>query len=82
MIFTQLLRRYLEAHQIDNVYLCGIYTDVCITHTALSLRDAGIHPYIVTDAMISQNKEDYPAVLASLTRSLGSQHMITSQSMK
>ncbi len=41
---------YLRAHEVDEVYLCGLATDYCVLYTALDARRLGYATVVVEDA--------------------------------
>ncbi|KAK5990073.1 Isochorismatase domain-containing protein 1 [Cladobotryum mycophilum] len=50
----------------SRVALVGIESHICITQTALDLRDAGHHPYVIADAVSSCNKAEVVVALDRL----------------
>ncbi|PHH82762.1 hypothetical protein CDD82_4927 [Ophiocordyceps australis] len=50
----------------SQVALVGIESHVCITQTALDLRDAGHTPYVIADAVSSCNAKEVDIALARL----------------
>jgi len=44
------LTGYLKEHEITDVYLCGIATDVCVYNSALDSVNFGFNTYVVLDA--------------------------------
>lgn len=44
------IRAAIEASGRDTFVLIGLETDVCITHSALGLRDLGYRPIVIADA--------------------------------
>lgn len=43
------LADYLKAQNIDDVYICGLATDVCVKFTALDARREGFKTFVVKD---------------------------------
>ena len=62
------LHELLQQHNIENVFLCGVNTDVCVTHTAIGAAWRGYHVYLIEDLTetISQNKEQAVEYLARI----------------
>jgi nicotinamidase-related amidase len=48
-----LIRTALDAAERQTVVVVGLETDVCVAHSAISLRDLGYHVAAVTDALFS-----------------------------
>lgn len=47
---------WLSANDVDEVYVCGLATDYCVSHTALDcLYSANLTTYLVTDACRAVN---------------------------
>lgn len=44
------LTGYLQEHSIEEIYLCGIATDVCVYNSAIDARHFGFDTYVVEDA--------------------------------
>ncbi|MGK5545702.1 isochorismatase family cysteine hydrolase [Streptomyces sp. URMC 127] len=62
-----------------NVLLCGIATDSCVLKTAADAFEAGIAPWIVTDACASEaGHEVHQAGLTVARRLIGTRQLITS----
>lgn len=49
----------------SRIALVGIESHICITQTALDLRDAGHYPYVIADAVSSCNRAE---VIVALDR--------------
>lgn len=57
----------------QEVHLCGIDTDACVTACALDLFSMGLRPIVLADACArTGGKEFHEAALRALARSLGS----------
>lgn len=50
------LHQLLQAKNIQDVYLCGMMTQNCVTHTALSKTAENYQIHVVTDACTTQNE--------------------------
>ncbi len=50
---TQDFLDWLAAHNIDQVHLCGIRTDICVTQCAVGLFEQGIVPIVLADLCAS-----------------------------
>jgi nicotinamidase/pyrazinamidase len=44
------LTGYLKEHDISDVYLCGIATDVCVYNSAIDAMNFGFNTYVIEDA--------------------------------
>jgi nicotinamidase-related amidase len=67
-----------------DLFLCGIATDGCVMATALAAFDAGITPWVLTDACASNATsmppaEVHRAALMLLTRLIGAGQLISSE---
>ena len=53
------LDNYLKEHSITDLYLCGVNTDFCVFHTAITAMIKGYNVYIIIDATdtITKNKQ-------------------------
>lgn len=50
----------------DQMVLAGIEAHVCVLQTALGLKAAGLHPFVVADATASRTAASHQAALARL----------------
>lgn len=55
-----------------SVLVVGMETHICVFQTVRALKEAGLTPYVATDAVLSRSEVDYQAGLA-LCRELGAQ---------
>jgi nicotinamidase-related amidase len=55
-----------------SVLVVGMETHICVFQTVRALREAGLSPYVATDAVLSRSEADYQAGL-TLCRELGAQ---------
>lgn len=49
------LEKVLEMKDIEEVYLIGVVTDICVKATALSARELGYKPKVVKEAVSGFN---------------------------
>ncbi|WP_406279118.1 cysteine hydrolase [Nocardia sp. NBC_00881] len=68
---------------VTDVHLCGIATDACILKTALDLFEAGLTPWVITDACASNASRHPPqqvhdSALMHMSRLLGAGQLIDS----
>lgn len=76
------LQKLISTYANPKVFLAGIYTDVCITKTAMDLFDHNIEAYVIADACNSlHGKEIHAAALVSLRHILGKDHVISSDQL-
>ncbi|HIW31179.1 MAG TPA: cysteine hydrolase [Candidatus Paenibacillus intestinavium] len=61
----------LRARGIEEVYLVGVCTDICILHTAVDLYNLGYRIVIVKDAVASFNQMGHEWALAHFEHTLG-----------
>ncbi len=70
----------------DKIFLAGIFTDVCILHTALELFDQGIDVYVIEDWCASPNnhynKETHSCALETIRQAIGKDKVIQSSNLK
>lgn len=52
------LEEYLKGNFITDIYLCGVNTDFCVFHTAITAMIKGYNVFVITDATdtITNNK--------------------------
>ena len=71
--------RYLQLNRINEAYLCGIDTNVCVLHTAADMFDRRIRPIVISDLCASHSGESYhDAALSILDKFIGSVNIQTS----
>jgi nicotinamidase-related amidase len=72
---TSPVREIVTRSGVTQVYLCGIATDACVSLTAFSAFDAGLIPWVVTDACASNASSRCPETVHNeAVRQLG--HLI------
>jgi len=82
-VFNDYLKNFIFKNKINKVYLCGVYTDVCIIKTAMDLFDENIKVFIVEDACNSPNGEmNHIMAIDSLKHILGKGHILTVDNFK
>lgn len=61
----------LKERQIDELYLVGVCTDICILHTAVDAYNAGFHMVVPKDGVASFNAAGHDWALGHFADSLG-----------
>ncbi|MDD2247031.1 MAG: isochorismatase family protein [Proteiniphilum sp.] len=51
------LSAFLQEHDIQALYVCGLTTDFCVKASALDAVKAGCHTYVITDAIAAVNAQ-------------------------
>lgn len=70
------LVNYLCDHQIQQIAVAGIDTDMCVLKIAMDLFDEGIEPIVLTDCCASTaGLQAHLAGLAVLSRNIGAQRL-------
>ncbi len=62
------LDEYLKKQKSNNIFICGINTDVCVFHTAIGAMNRGYNVYVIEDATASisdRNKKIFLEYLKS-----------------
>lgn len=54
----------LEEGNIDTVLVCGLYTSVCVQHTAFGIFEKGFRTFLVEDACADQSKQRHSAAIS------------------
>ena len=55
--FSTSLSESLKSHSVDEVYICGVATDICVLHTAFGAFIRGFSVLVVRDACASTSYE-------------------------
>lgn len=76
------LKDFLEKNKISQVYLSGIYLDVCLSYAAMRLFDLGYEVFIVEDCSTSQERRDDERLKNSLARVIGKHRVVSSEVLK
>lgn len=77
------LIKLVEDHGIVEVFLCGIYTDVCIIKTAMDLFDKNIEAFVIEDACGSlDGKSLHDSAILSLRHIIGKKHVLSTNQIK
>ncbi len=70
------LASYVREQRVEQVYLVGIDTDMCVLKIAMDLFDIGIEPLILTDCCASTaGLQAHLAGLAVLSRNIGANRL-------
>jgi nicotinamidase-related amidase len=70
------LVEYLSQQQVEQVFVVGIDTDMCVLKVAMDLFDQGIEPIVLTDCCASTaGLQAHLAGLAVLSRNIGAQRL-------
>lgn len=70
------LAEYLREHQVKEITLLGIDTDMCVLKLAMDIFDLGIKPIVLTDCCASTaGLQAHFAGLAVLSRNIGAEQL-------
>ena len=77
-VLNKRLKEFISKNKITKVYLCGIYTDVCIIKTAMDLFDHEIETFVIEDACNSlHGKKNHDSAIDSLKHILGEKQILS-----
>ncbi len=80
-ILTEELKKIITNNNYDNIYICGIYLDVCIAKFVMDTFNMQIPVKIILDCSASQFEDDTPYT-ESLKRILSNKNIIESNKIK
>lgn len=81
-VLNSKLQMYIKENSVRQVYIAGVYTDVCVLKTAMDLFDYGMEVFIVADACASLHGEEHHQwAIDSLKHILGKNHIITTENI-
>ena len=81
-VLTNRLRKLLKEKKIESVYLCGIYTDVCVIKASMDLFDNGIDVKVIADACASLHGDgNHRYALDSLRHIIGTKNVIEASNL-
>ena len=76
-VLDENLVKFIKKNGTTKVYLCGIYTDVCIIKTAMDLFDKNIETFVIEDACNSlHGKSIHNSAIESLRHILGKKQIL------
>ena len=76
-VLNKELKEFISKNKIAKVYLCGVYTDVCIIKTAMDLFDDEIETFVIEDACNSlHGKKNHDSAIDSLRHILGKKKIL------
>ena len=76
-VLNKKLKEFIIKNKITKIYLCGIYTDVCIIKTAMDLFDNNIKTFVIEDACNSLHRKiSHDSAIDSLKHILGKKQII------
>ena len=79
-VLNSKLKAYLKDNKITKIYLCGIYTDVCIIKTAMDLFDENFKTFVIKDACNSlHGKKNHDSAIESLRHILGKKQILLTE---
>jgi len=77
-ILNRKLKNLIKKLNISCIYLCGIYSDVCIMKAAMDIFDYRIKTYVIRDACTSlHGKQFHITAMRSLSHILGKHQIIS-----
>ncbi len=59
----------LENYGKNNIVLCGIETHICVSQTAIELKNAGFNIFIAEDCVASRNDNDHCVAIQRMSNS-------------
>lgn len=65
------LELLLRERKINELYLAGVCTDICVLHTAVDAYNLGYHLHIYSDAVASFNEDGHTWALRHFKEALG-----------
>jgi nicotinamidase-related amidase len=75
-VLTPSLRSFLRKSGVDELAICGIYTDVCVQLAAMEAFDAGVKVRVIGDACASPHgNATHERALESLRHILGKKNV-------
>ena len=76
-VLNKELKEFISKNKITKVYLCGIYTDVCIIKTAMDLFDNDLETFVIKDACSSlHGKKNHNSAIDSLKHIIGGKQIL------
>ncbi len=76
-VLTDELLHFIKSNDFTNIYLCGIYTDVCIIKTAMDIFDQKISVKVIEDACTSlHGVNSHKQAIDSLKHIIGSLNIL------
>lgn len=79
---TPILSSYLKRHNIDEVYVCGADTNVCVTSMLIDLADRNIKSVVIEDLCASHSGEKFhKAGVLSFPKIVGERNIVSSKSL-
>lgn len=76
-VLNEALVKFIRWNKITKVYLCGVYTDVCIIKTSMDLFDQNIETFVIQDACNSlHGKRSHDSAIGSLRHILGKKQIL------
>lgn len=74
---------FIEQTEIDRLFIVGVFTDVCVTMTALESFDLGLTTYVISDLVGTLHGQHvHDGELKTLDLAIGTNHVITASQVK
>jgi len=82
-VFNDALKEFLSQEQPQEVYLVGLFSDMCLLKTAMDMFDYGMLPYIVKDLSVSSRGEtSHNLVFDTLKEAVGESRLVYMDDLK
>lgn len=81
-IFDKESKKYIIDNHIKEIYLAGIYLDVCVLSLAMDLFDNEIRVKIISDCVTCQDKNHDNICLNSISKVIGHRNVISREVFK
>ncbi|WP_344164301.1 isochorismatase family cysteine hydrolase [Nocardiopsis rhodophaea] len=76
-LFTEEGSVLVKEHGWENLYLCGVDTESCVTQSAIGAFERGLTPYVTTDACASHHRSElHRAGLTLLRKNIGPRQLL------
>lgn len=81
-VLNKKLKDYIKNNKVKQVYLTGVFTDVCIIKATMDLFDHNIEVFVIKDACASlHGKENHKSSINSLEKIIGKDHIISTKNL-
>lgn len=76
------MKNLLKERGIDRIFICGVYTDVCVIKAAMDFFDAGFDVFVIEDVCASLHKKsNHDSAIESMKHIIGKENVIRAENI-
>lgn len=82
-VLNESLKKLIKGEGISEIYICGVYTDVCISKAAMDAFDQGFNVSVISDCCASPHGDkNHEAAIDTLKHVIGEDNVISIEELR